>query len=271
MTKYCPKCQNHKEYQEFNSNKSRKDGLSDWCRVCNKVQNRELVLDEKTNKLVYRKSYRIKNKEKIKAKNKEYELRNKDKIREKSRLRIKNNPEKQRERVRKWRLKVGKEKLKQYKIKAKIKNPNIGKEEYLRAKIRNGGKAPKNKRTKSQNEYEKLRIKTNINYRLAKLLRTRLRIALKNNIKNGSAVTDLGCSLNKFKMYLQIKFYRRPKDSKQIMTWENHGVHGWHIDHIKPLASFDLTNREQLLQACHYTNLQPLWAEENYKKRDNNP
>jgi hypothetical protein len=48
------------------------------------------------------------------------------------------------------------------------------------------------------------------------------------------------------------------------MSWENYGK--WHIDHIKPLSLFDLEDPEQLKQACHYTNLQPLWAEENIRK-----
>jgi hypothetical protein len=46
------------------------------------------------------------------------------------------------------------------------------------------------------------------------------------------------------------------------MTWENHGVHGWHIDHIIPLSSAK-DDIELLKKLCHYTNLQPLWAEEN--------
>ena len=50
------------------------------------------------------------------------------------------------------------------------------------------------------------------------------------------------------------------------MTWDNYGRYGWHIDHIKPLCRFDLTDGKQLLEAVHYTNLQPLWASDNYAK-----
>ena len=75
----------------------------------------------------------------------------------------------------------------------------------------------------------------------------------------GSAVRDLGCSVEELKRHLEKQF--QPK-----MNWENYGLYGWHIDHIKPLVNFDLTNREQFLEACHYTNLQPLWAEDNLSK-----
>ena len=53
------------------------------------------------------------------------------------------------------------------------------------------------------------------------------------------------------------------------MTWENYGRMGWHMDHIIPLANFDLTDRQQFLEACHYTNLQPLWWQENLMKSSN--
>jgi hypothetical protein len=102
---------------------------------------------------------------------------------------------------------------------------------------------------------------TNINYKLSKGLRTRLWSAIKNNQKTGSAVKDLGCNIDELKSYLESKFLPG-------MTWENYGQFGWHIDHIKPLVSFDLNDRKQLLEACHYTNLQPLWAKDNLTKSD---
>ena len=86
-------------------------------------------------------------------------------------------------------------------------------------------------------------------------------MALKGNYKNGSAVKDLGCSIDELKTYLESKF-------QLGMTWDNWSKDGWHIDHIKPLSSFDLTDKKQLLEACHYTNLQPLWATDNLSKGD---
>ena len=54
------------------------------------------------------------------------------------------------------------------------------------------------------------------------------------------------------------------------MTWKNHGTgwDKWHIDHIIPCAAFDLKCPVQQLACCHYKNLQPLWQEDNFKKRD---
>jgi len=103
--------------------------------------------------------------------------------------------------------------------------------------------------------------KSCIQTRLRHALRNRLGHAIKNGSKSGSAVRDLGCSIEFLKTYLESKF-------QPGMTWENWGKEDgcWHIDHIVPLSWFDLTAREQLLNAVHYTNLQPLWAEENSQK-----
>jgi hypothetical protein len=108
-------------------------------------------------------------------------------------------------------------------------------------------------------EYELNRSKIDIDFKLRKILRSRVYHAIKNNQKVGSAVSDLGCTIDYLRSYLESKFLLN-------MTWENYGFYGWHIDHIIPLDSFDLTNREEFLKACHYTNLQPLWRLDNILK-----
>lgn len=115
----------------------------------------------------------------------------------------------------------------------------------------------KNRETLNKKRF--LRRKTDIQFRLSLSLRSRTRVAIKNNQKVGSAVRDLGCSIEDLKIHLENQF-------KNGMSWSNWTHKGWHIDHIVPLSAFDLTDREQFLSACHYTNLQPLWAHENFSK-----
>lgn len=103
------------------------------------------------------------------------------------------------------------------------------------------------------------------NSMLALRLRQRLNNALKGDYKSGSAVKDLGCSIEELKLWFEKQFYPNP-ETGEIMNWNNYGFKGWHIDHIKPLANFDLKDKNQLKLACHYTNLQPLWAKDNFRK-----
>lgn len=106
------------------------------------------------------------------------------------------------------------------------------------------------------------RYKTNpVNRKISVNLRSRLNKAIKGKYKSGSAVNNLGCSVDYLVEYLESRF-------SLGMNWANYGTNGWHIDHIKPLCSFDLTNEVELNKACHYTNLQPLWWYDNLKKRD---
>lgn len=72
-----------------------------------------------------------------------------------------------------------------------------------------------------------------------------------------SAVRDLGMPIAEFREYIASKF-------KDGMSWVNYGE--WHLDHIKPLISFDLSKDDQVRIACHYSNMQPLWAAENQSK-----
>lgn len=89
-------------------------------------------------------------------------------------------------------------------------------------------------------------------------------MAFKKSQKTGSAVSDLGCSIAKLKIYLQLKFHRNPRGKHEYMSWENYGE--WEIDHIEPFAKFDLTNPDHIKIVCNYKNLQPMWAKDNGKK-----
>lgn len=109
------------------------------------------------------------------------------------------------------------------------------------------------------NNWYKEKLSTNINYRIIHNLRERLRVALYSNSKSIKTIDLLGCSIEEFKQYISSKF-------TEGMTWENYGRKGWHIDHIRPCISFDLTDPEQQKQCCHYTNLQPLWWKDNLRK-----
>lgn len=112
---------------------------------------------------------------------------------------------------------------------------------------------------KYNKQYQNDRRKTDINYRLAAMLRTTIYRCVKGTIKVASSVRDLGCSIEYFKNYIEQKF-------QEGMTWKNYGE--WHLDHIIPLSKFDLRDRSHFLIACNYTNYQPLWAADNIKKRD---
>lgn len=114
-------------------------------------------------------------------------------------------------------------------------------------------------RRAKRNRKENMRQKHHPILRIGRDLRIRISHLIDGTLRGGSAVRDLGCSLSEFKEYISSKF-------QPGMTWENRGKDTWHLDHIRPLASFDLTKREDFLQACHYTNYQPLWAKDNVAK-----
>jgi len=111
----------------------------------------------------------------------------------------------------------------------------------------------------ARNAHSRRRRATDICYKLSVYLRSRLGKCLTRQTKAGSAVRDLGCTLLELKLHLERRF-------TSGMAWGNYGPRGWHIDHIVALASFDLCDPEQFKQAVHYTNLQPLWAKDNYTK-----
>jgi hypothetical protein len=157
----------------------------------------------------------------------------------------------------------GKNSQKKCYIKNKEKVLRKAKEYYLKNSEKIKGRSNEYYNTNKEiinerRKYYNYKITTDVILR--NILRSRIGKIISGEAKGeSSAVKDLGCSIKDFKKYLEAKF-------QPGMTWENRGRYGWHVDHIIPLGTFNLSNREEFLKACHYTNLQPLWAKDNLKK-----
>lgn len=106
-------------------------------------------------------------------------------------------------------------------------------------------------------EYSQKRCKEDPAYLLAKRLRTRISEALRGRCKVSTTIALLGCTPEELALHLEEQF-------EPGMTWGNYG--DWHVDHIRPLASFDLANEDEQRQAFHFTNTRPLWAQDNRNK-----
>jgi len=127
----------------------------------------------------------------------------------------------------------------------------------------------KERRKKWQTEYRHTergkesnnKFKSKPEQRIRKRQAERVKQALrrKNIDKCHTTLKYIGCTAKELKQHLESQF-------KEGMNWENYGFEGWHIDHIRPISSFDLTDPDQQLECFNYKNLQPLWAEENLSK-----
>jgi hypothetical protein len=100
---------------------------------------------------------------------------------------------------------------------------------------------------------------SNPHWLVTNALRQRVYQAIKaqRSYKGGRTQELIGCSYEALRRHLAAQFLPG-------MSWENHGE--WEIDHIRPCASFDLTNPVQQRECFHYSNLQPLWRRENRRK-----
>jgi hypothetical protein len=100
--------------------------------------------------------------------------------------------------------------------------------------------------------------KKSLSFRITHNLRSRIGSVLKGKNKSARTMELLGCDFLNFRKHLESKF-------KPGMNWSNYG-RGWHIDHIHPCSRFDLSKSDEQKKCFHYSNMQPLWAEENLKK-----
>jgi hypothetical protein len=104
------------------------------------------------------------------------------------------------------------------------------------------------------------REKKDVGFRLLQRIRGRISAALNGRVKDSSALKLIGCTLPELKAHLEKQF-------KADMSWSNYGK--WHVDHIRPCASFDFNDPVSISQCLHYTNLQPMWKMDNIKKNSN--
>lgn len=163
----------------------------------------------------------------------------------------KKNKEAQREYHKEYREK-NIEHIKKQQKEHRIKNINTYKE-YIKEYSKNNRESL----NEYQKEYRTNKYKTNPLFALISRLRSRTYIAFKTGgyKKTSKTYEILGADFKIVYKHIEEQFTKG-------MSWDN--MKEWHIDHIIPLASAN--TEEDLINLCHYTNLQPLWAEDNLSK-----
>lgn len=220
-------------------------------------------MNSKKEKKQYKREWYLKNKEKIQKKyySKEQTEKRKQyyqqpeviKRRQELDKKYKKNPD---------NIKKIKEKYhsKEEKEKRRLKNLNRTDEEKERKRQINRDYL-KNPEARIKDRERKTRYRNKPEIKINDRLRTLIRNNIKHydGIKESKTRTLLGTSFKNVRQHLEKQF-------QEGMTWDNHGLYGWHIDHIRPCCSFDLTKESEQKKCFNYTNLQPLWAIDNIKK-----
>lgn len=218
--------------------------------------------DNKEHILKIHAEYYQNNKEEIKVKSKEYRKNNIEKVHKREKeYRIRNKD------ARKIYVERHKEEIDRYQKQYREANKEKTKEynkKYREGHLEKRREYCRNNKEKITKQVMK-KYNSDVNFKIKHIIRHRINMAIKNDQKVGSAIKDLGCSIEKLRLHLEKQFYSNPKTG-EMMTWDNYGINGWHIDHINPLSNFDLTNKKQFKKACNYRNLQPLWGFENRSK-----
>jgi hypothetical protein len=143
------------------------------------------------------------------------------------------------------------------KIKEYGKEYYISKIEQKKEYSRNYSKNNREKINKYLRTYNKERCKNDYLFKLKKNIRSLISISIRKQgfSKQSKTFEYLGCTFEDFKIHLESKFVTG-------MSWDNRGK--WHIDHIYPISL--AKTKEDVIKLNHYTNFQPLWAEDNLRK-----
>lgn len=261
MNKFCNKCKTEKSLDEFYKCTAAKDGLSNRCAECDKNIRKQTRLKYKNAKKIIPQTKKC-----CTCKNKKNSLEfsknsnTKDGLASRCKKCVKEYSDK---------LANSKKEIPKRKTCAKCKK-DYGEEFFHRNSRKASGlssycktcvahrakKDVKKIRDRARQRYHK-----NYGYKISRLLRSRIRSALKGISKSKKTMELIGCNIDFFIKYIESKF-------EDGMSWDNYGYYGWHVDHIIPCASFDLSDEEQQKECFHYTNLQPMWGEENIRKSD---
>jgi hypothetical protein len=247
-------CKSCKELLPVDDFYKRKDGgIRTDCKKCVLERNREL---RKTNR--YKGRYKEYRKEYGKVKRNEQRI-----IREQEKLIKKQEKEKELEllKIQKENIRLEnleKKRLEKIRITEEKRLERIRiKEEYLQSEeYQEHQRLLKDRKRLSVMRKFNRRMEEPL-YRFKKLLRNNVRNSFKRGgfSKTSECRKILGADWDIVKKYFESKF-------KEGMTWENMGL--WHIDHILPIST--ATCEEDVIRLNHYTNLQPLWGEDNIKK-----
>lgn len=236
-----------KEFSEFHKNKRSPDGYKARCKSCRNIENKE-HREQNPN---YYKKWRDDNKDKMKDYSAQYQKANKEQLKTKKLEYIKQNKELVDARKKAW-YERNKERI----IKKKKERYDNDPERFRNE----SNQYSKNNRLLI-NKKHKERYSNDPEFNIKVKLRRRIQSALKKQRISKSDITInlLGCSYKEYQKYIESKFV-------DGMTWEKVLNGEIHIDHIMPCASFNLMDPEQQKKCFHYTNLQPLWAEDNLRK-----
>ena len=238
MLKQCTKCGEEKKLEEFHKQAAAKDGRFPHCKLCEKARKaRKYAEDPDQERLRARASYH----------------RRRDSVRRQQKEHYDENLERMRKRARDYHHSNYEQ------IRERRKTHNVDPQRKVDYMKRYNRENRPRLRVLARRRHNRL-MKTSPEYALQFRLRDRLNKAIKNDSKSGSAVRDLGCSIEELKRHLESKFNSR-------MNWKNWGTY-WHIDHFFPLAQADLEDRVEFLAVCNWRNLQPLTATANMKKGD---
>jgi hypothetical protein len=263
--KKCSICNQEKDTANFSKKSKNNDNLENWCKVCDKEKKEKYYsqdkiklkeyhakkyiekkderseyakrkyIEKKEERLIKAKVYYEKTKESKAEYDKQYREQNKLRIAEYKRQWAIDNPEKVFQKQKEYR-------------ESNSKELSIKKSQYA-----------KNNRQKINAKasiYTKYRCDTDPLYKLIKNTRTMVsRYMLGEKSKRTQEI--VGCSFEELKIYIENQF-------TEGMSWDNYGIDGWHVDHIKPLAVAN--SQEEIILLNHHSNLQPLWALDNLKK-----